>query len=173
MWKIVYEMTNWKSTNVTRTNNCDLNFQEKLILDNITGYLELYYQKMVNWSKRDQILANKLFVYLILTGFNNDIDMIWKLSRNTVKPKRIIESFKNSNNNAGYLVSPVKNIIVHNNASLWIFVEETPARSNIVFLYYNSLWPTLWFQRFWNTFTKYLKHGKIYPISLKEKSSHY
>ena len=118
MWKIVYKMTNWKSTNVTRTNNCDLNFQEKLILDNITGYLELYYQKMVNWPKRDQILANKLFIYLILTGFNNDINMIWKLSRNTVKPKRIIESFKNNNNNAGYLVSPVKNIIVHNNASL-------------------------------------------------------
>ena len=69
-------MTNWKSTNVTRANNDGLNFQEKLILDNKTAYLELYYQKMVDWPKRDQIIAIKVFAYLILTGFNNDFDMI-------------------------------------------------------------------------------------------------
>ena len=69
-------MTNWKSTNVTRTSSDGLNVQEKLILDNITAYLELYYQKMVDWPKRDQIIAIKVFAYLILTGFNNDFDMI-------------------------------------------------------------------------------------------------
>ena len=69
-------MTNWKSTNVTRANNDGLHFQEKLILDNITAYLELYYQKMVDWPKRDQIFALKLFAYLIFTGFNKDFDMI-------------------------------------------------------------------------------------------------
>ena len=69
-------MTNWKPTNVTRTNSDGLNVEEKLILDNITAYLELYYQKMVDWPKRDQIFALKLFAYLIFTGFNNDFDMI-------------------------------------------------------------------------------------------------
>ena len=69
-------MTNWKSTNVTRTSSDGLNVQEKLILDNITAYLELYYQKMLDWPKRDQIFAIKIFAYLILTGFNNDFDMI-------------------------------------------------------------------------------------------------
>ena len=69
-------MTNWKPTNVTRTNSDSLNVEEKLILDNITAYLELYYQKMVDWPKRDQIFAIKIFAYLILTGFNNDFDMI-------------------------------------------------------------------------------------------------
>ena len=69
-------MTNWKPTNVTRTNSDGLNIEEKLILDNITAYLELYYQKMVDWPKRDQIFALKLFAYLIFTGFNKDFDMI-------------------------------------------------------------------------------------------------
>ena len=69
-------MTNWKPTNVTRTNSDGLNVEEKLILDNITAHLELYYQKMVDWPKRDQIFALKLFAYLIFTGFNNDFDMI-------------------------------------------------------------------------------------------------
>ena len=69
-------MTNWKPTNVTRTNSDSLNVEEKLILDNITAYLGLYYQKMVDWPKRDQIFALKLFAYLIFTGFNNDFDMI-------------------------------------------------------------------------------------------------